>query len=380
MSKSTNLRFLMGVGGGLVVATMIGCAGEISRPPASQLSQGVNLLDVTDPNWGMSGAYVKGARVIYMETRVGPPRPEIYRKDAPDDPPNEMDMRFVDSQGRTFWVQRGGDTYVDPKWASEIANSLDPKLSKDERMQDWDMASEASQALSQMTVKIPAFKDHLFHFTAFAAHPTPMRDVEVLKNLETFQLKAPRPATVPQELIERDRAYGTADTWSWTQMYTAKYSGSTGCFAWICAARHSATIMYINPNVGYWQQAIYANNHGRGAYDSGMGSDCYSWNGGGWYQYGVHLNGGTASGATGSWDGQGGCQTAYNWDSGGYDHLCNDDAAYELWQGKGGGWTGWSNSGNGDNIDFQWYNGYYFACNCGSFGGCSGDWNTPSCP
>ena len=30
---------------------------------------------------------------------------------------------------------------------------------------------------------------------------------------------------------------------------------------------------------------------------------------------------------------QGGCQTAYNWDSGGYDHLCNDDTAYEVWQG-----------------------------------------------
>jgi hypothetical protein len=387
MLKSTNSRFLMGVGG-LVVAAMVGCAGEISRPPASQLQEGLNLLDTKDPNWGLNGAYVKGGRVIYMETRVGPPRPEIYRQDAPDDPANEMDMRFVDAKGRTFWAQRGGDTYVDPTWNDEIKHSIDPTLSKDERMQDWDMASEASQAM--MKANLPTFKDHMFHFAAFAAHPTPMRDVEAIKNLETFQVKAPRPATIPKEIVERDRAYGAYNDSTWTQMYTAKYSGSTGCFAWICVARHSATIMYVNPNVGYWQQAIYANNHGRGPYDSGMGYDCYSWNGGAWYQYGVLISGSTAGGADGNYDGQGGCQTAYNWDSGGTDHLCNDDAAYELWQGKGGGYTGWSWSGYYDNLDFAWNNGYTdssgwhpkynFACNCGSFYGCSGDWNTPSCP
>jgi len=285
-------------------------------------------------------------------------------------------MRFVDAKNRTFWVQRGGDSYIDATWGPEIMASVTPNLAKEERDQDWAMAEEAAAAIH---AKLPVlFKDHSFHFRAFAAHPNPMRDPGTLSKLAEFEAQAPRPAALPKELA--DRGYGTYDSWSWTQMYTAKYSGSTGCFAWVCAARHSATIMYVNPNVGYWQLAIYANNHGRGAYDSGMGFDCYSWNGGGWYQYGVHLSGSTAANATGNGDGQGGCQTAYNWDSGGYDHLCNDDAAYELWQGKGGGWTGWSYSGNGNNIDFKWYNGNYFACNCGSFGGCSGDWSTPSCP
>jgi hypothetical protein len=134
--------------------------------------------------------------------------------------------------------------------------------------------------------------------------------------------------------------------------------------------------MYVNPNVGYWQQAIYANNHGRGAYDSGMGYDCYSWNGGGWFQYGVHLSGSTASGATGNWDGAGGCQTAYNWDSGGWDHLCNDDAAYELWQAKSGS----SSTSQGDAISFTWTSNGHFACACQNNSGCDGDWSTPNCP
>jgi len=361
--------------GGLVVVAM-GCSSTGPRPPASNLQEGLTLLDAKDPTWGFNAAYVKQGRVIYVESRVGAPKPEIYRRSAPDDPANEMDIRFVDQKNLTFFVQRGGDSYIDPTWTEEIKNSLDPKLPQSERELDWAMAREAAQKFTQ--VAPASFKDHTFHLANFAAKPTPMENPELLARLAEFEQKAPRPTALPQHL--QDQGYGTYDSYSWTQMYTAKYSGSTGCFAWICAARHSATIMYVNPNVGYWQQAIYANNHGRGAYDSGMGYDCYSWNGGGWYQYGVHLSGSTAGSATGNWDGQGGCQTGYNWNSGGYDHLCNDDAAYELWQGKGGGWTGWSNSGPQDNIDFKWYNGYYFSCNCGSFGGCSGDWNSPSCP
>ena len=143
-----------------------------------------------------------------------------------------------------------------------------------------------------------------------------------------------------------------------------------------------------------WTFQVDANNHGRHATVSGMGYDCYSQ--GGWF-YNAWVTGATAGGADGNYDNQGGCQTSYSWNSGGFDHLCNDDAAYELWQAKTGsqatghGYNG-NGQGNGDSIGFQYYgsgwcrgsacgqNPAYFACNCGSFGGCGGDWNTPNCP
>lgn len=389
MSKSTHWRSL--AGGGLVVAacSLAACSSSSPRPGATELQNGLNLLDIRDATWGVNAAYLKAGRVIYIETRVGPLKPEIYRQDAPDEPSNEMDFRFVDSNNRTFFVQRGGDSYVDPAWSPEIAKSLSKDIPAADRAADYDLAQEAATAMG--TALPPAFKDHAFHMIAFARQPSPMKDAELQQHIQEFDLKSPRPAALPAAL--GDTGYQNYNSYSWTQIYTAKYSGSTGCFAWVCAASHSATVMYVNPNVGYWQLAISANNHGRAYNASGMGYDCYSWNGGGWFQYGVSLSGSTASTNTNSGDGQGGCQTAYNWNSGGYDHLCNDDAAYELWQTKNGNQGSNSVTGtSGGNLTFQYYgaghcdgdacgsNPASYACNCGSFNGCSGDWNTPICP
>ena len=145
---------------------------------------------------------------------------------------------------------------------------------------------------------------------------------------------------------------------------------------------------------------INACNHGTCPGGSGLSKDCAST--GGPFAYGVSVNGETQTGPSGSGDNTGGCQTAYSWNSGGYDHLCNDDAAYELWETKvGQAWTnhgspnvgpGDPNSVHGDAIGFQWYgpshcrgdacgqSPSYFACDCQTFNGCSGDWNTPNCP
>jgi hypothetical protein len=281
-----------------------------------------------------------------------------------------MDVRFVDAKNRTFFVQRGGDSYVDPTWARDIATSISRDITEAERAEDFAMAQEAAAAFGKIAT--PDFRAHKFLFTKFAAQPAPMRDPNLLAGLKEMAEKYPAPAVTESE-------YGRYDRVGWTQVYTKLYAGDTGCAAWICVARHSATIMYVNPNVGYWQIAIVANNHGRGPWDDGMSAQC--WSGGGSFNE-VHLSGSTAPGATGANDGYGGCQTPYDWNSGDYDHLCNDDAAYELWQGKRGN-TG-SNSvygTGGGNITFQYYNGgRYHACNCGSFNGCDNDWSQPSCP
>ena len=60
-------RSLVGSGLVLVGVLAVGCSTS-DRPPVSQLKQGLNLLDVRDPSWGMNAAFVKNDRVVYLKT------------------------------------------------------------------------------------------------------------------------------------------------------------------------------------------------------------------------------------------------------------------------------------------------------------------------
>jgi hypothetical protein len=377
---------LLGVGAGVLVAaysvsSLMGCSSSApttGHPPASQLNEGLNILDDRDPAVGFGAAYVKAGRVVYIESKVGPQKPEIYRRAWPDEPANEMDMRFVDQGNHTFYAQRGGDSWVDSTWNIQMTKDVDPTISLADRDLDYTLAQEGAKAL---VAALPAtFKDHAYHLNNFVAMTPPTRDPALMAKVQEFNAKAPQPA--------KEKAYGYYADSSWTQLYAAKYSKSVTMWS----GSHSAVAMYSNPNVGYWQYVIAACNHGTCPGASNINYDCYSWNGGGWFQYGVQQNGSTVTGVTGSGDGAGGCQTAYNWDSGGYDHLCNDDAAYELWEAKDGSQWTYQGFENGDAIGFQYYGSSWcaasfcgdspshFACDCQTFSGCDGDWNTPACP
>lgn len=357
------------LGGG--AAMLVGCSGSTPdyHPPASQLKDGVNLLDVKDPTWGTNAAYVQAGRVVYVETRVGPMKPEIYRQSAPGEPVNEMDMRVVDHNGYTFLIVRGGDRLIDPTWDAEIAktNALNKLVPKAERDLDWKLAQTAAKAIA---AALPAtFADHAFHLQHFGAQPTPAEDPFMLARQAEIA-KTPPPAI---------QGYAGYNSGGWSVFWTGKYSGDTGCVFWTCA-KHSATDMWScdwNGSSCSWVERIVANNHGRGPWDSGMGYDCASQ--GGWQYNGI--DGSTAGGATGGWDGQGGCQTGYSWSSNNYAHLCNDDAAYELWEAKVGPQsnTGFWVNGSSNPPASGWGSGYKdfgdFSCSYPS-----GDWNTPNCP
>jgi hypothetical protein len=101
-----------------------------------------------------------------------------------------------------------------------------------------------------------------------------------------------------------------------------------------------------------------------------MGYRCgsYGWTNGGWIT-GENLTNSTAV--------NGGCATPYNWMSGGYDHLCNSDSSYEMWQAKSGSYQ----TSQGDHYSFVWDNGgHNYACNCNNNNDCDGDWKYPGCP
>jgi hypothetical protein len=317
---------------------------------------------------------------VYVETRVGPLKPDVYRQSWPDDPPNEMDMRFVDQNGYTFYVMRGGDSLVDPTWAAEMSKTAaaNKLVSSADRNLDWTIAQQAAKAVS--TALPEGFQDHAFHLTAFAAQPTPADDPFMqAKMTRIMSTPLPNGQTPKEQVAYGNFTYGANYSW----LETDKYSAGTVCVFWVCAASHSATNMWDaewNGSSYTWVLAIVANDHGRAP--SQLNYDCYS--NGGWYSAGTTITGSTAGGADGANDGQGGCQSAYSWSSNNNAHLCNDDAAYQLWQAK----QGTMNTSLGGNVNFSW-RGAPSHCD-GSFCGpspstfsCnypSGDWNTPNCP
>jgi hypothetical protein len=400
-------QMLFGVGAGMLVAgysltTLVGCSdapAASSRPSAAQLKEGLNILQASDPSFGLSAAYLQKGRVVYLETRVGALMPEVYRNDAPTAPKNEMDLRVVDQDNHTVYAMRGGDSFVDPTWATDYTASRHlPPSAYANRATDWTLAKTAAGALA---AGAPAgFEDHVYHIAHFAAAPTPQDDPRMAERSQNIAMKPPGEADVLANKTAIDGTqYGTYTYGQWSVFDTEKYSKGLVCVCvfWgcACAASHSATEMwdyegyYTSPPTGGswepigWVVALSACNHGpcwnNTSVDPPMGYDCQTSSN--WY-YNTGFNGETTTNLTGAGDGTGGCQTAYNWDSGIGSHLCNDDAAYELFQS--------ANHPNYPNSSFAVYNQGSHCdgdlCgqspsnySCGYSGSLSGDWNTPNC-
>jgi len=374
-------QMVFGVGAGLLVAgysvtSLMGCstsAPTSSRPAASQLNEGLNILSATDPSFGVSAAYVKAGRVVYLETRVGQLKPEVYRNDSPDEPAYEMDVRAVDQNNATFFAQRGGDNFAEPSWHADVAQARAVGASQADRTLDWAAAQEGAAAFAKA---LPAsFADHAFHLTSFAMAKNPTTDPGLLAKLAAIQVAFPAPAATDQT------AYGSYSSSAWTQVYDEKYSMPLVCVFWTCAASHSATYTYVNPNAGAWSLAYNACNHGNCAGGSKMSADCYSWNGSSnVYTSGISESGESTSALTGANDGTGGCQSPYNWDSGVGSHLCNDDAAYELYQTVHGttAAAGFAITGQSSHCRGDLCGASPSSYSCGANND-SGDWNTPNC-
>jgi hypothetical protein len=347
----------------------VGCTSSAtSRPTIDELDEGLTLIDVSDPTWGMSAAFVKNGRVVYLEQRVGALKPQVYRDTTPDEPEREMDMRFVDQNGQPFFVQRGGDAYVDPSWEVDLNDAFKNPAPPEARAEDFALAREASAALIKKG--LPAdFGAFMHHAETFAARPTPSEDPLLQGRIDAIE--AARPETAYWDW------YG-GEAWWWLQgdLYDKKV-----CYVWVCVARHSGVAMYAYN--GAYNLVVNACNHGSCPGSSSLTYRCSS-NSGVWRQWvsltGEH-NGGGGVGA--------GCRTPYSWDSGGYNHLCNDDSAYELWQiknGSQGDGNQYNQNGNmysfvytgaGTGGDGSWVN---YACNCQNNNNCNNDWSRPICP
>jgi len=306
----------------------------------------------------MEAAYVEGDRAIYVETRVGSTKPEVYRQAFPSDPANEMDVLMLNTEGSVLYAVRGGDEYIDSSWVDRIGEATAGEDDPVQRADDFRLAQRAAIALG--AVLPVGFADHAFHMASLGKMIPAVDDPDM--QMRAYKIDQAR----------ADVGYSAYNPGGSFYLETDLYHASTGCFAWICTAKHSGTVMWVYKTS--WVQAQMACNHGR--CPGNLNYKCYS--AGGWYSSGG-VNGETNVNSTSV---SGGCSTSYNWNSGGHDHLCNDDAAYELWQAKGN--LGLNGSGRprttyGDNTTFSWNNTGEFNCDCNATG-CDNDWNSPNCP
>ena len=312
-------------------------------PQVSDLQQGVNILDA-QAGRGVVAAYREGDNVVYLETRIGKLKPAVYRQEDPNEPANEVDMMIVDKHGIPFYVQRGGDEYVDPTWNAKIAIAKSTKLAADEdRNADFALAQKLGQQFER--VADPSLADSTFHIHNMGAQPTPLQDPGLIAAAAKIQ-QTPLPSS--------DQAYWNGAGWWYPlgRLYSK-------CI-FLCAAHHSAVSNWQWPNGGSAYQIVenYC-NHGTCAGSMSWECDHYSdW------RYNPSSTG-EYSGSTGTVSG--GCVTGYDWWGGYNTHLCNDDSAYELMEIK----EGTTSTSWGDSYSFNWGN---YSCYVGR-----GKWASPGC-
>ncbi len=312
-------------------------------PKASDLQQGVTILDA-DAARGVVAAYREGDDVVYVETRIGALKPAVYRED-PSEPANEVDMMIVDKHGIPFYVQRGGDEYVDPSWNQKIAIAKSTVLPADEdRNKDFHLAQKLGLAFPAAADASLAMSTYHIHMVGL--QQTPDEDPGLVAAAAKIRA-TPLPTGA-------DQAYWNGAGWWYPlgRLYSK-------CL-FLCAGHHSAVSNWQYPNGGSGYQIVenYC-NHGTCAGSMSWECDHYSdW------RYNPSTTGETYSGTNAS---TGGCVTKYDWWGGGNTHLCNDDSAYELMQIK----EGTTSTSYGDNYWFNWGN---YSCYVGR-----GKWASPGC-
>ncbi|MBV8758382.1 MAG: hypothetical protein JO257_13940 [Deltaproteobacteria bacterium] len=319
-------------------------------PKVSELQQGINILDA-DAARGMVAAYREGDDVVYVETRIGALKPAIYRED-PNEPANEVDMMIVDKNGIPFYMQRGGDQYVDSTWANKIELGKHAKLPANwDRNHDFALAQKLGLAIDK--VAEPSMAMSTYHIHNVGMQLTPDKDPGLVAAMAKIK-STPLPTTGV------DQAYWSGGGWWYPlgRLYSK-------CVA-LCAGHHSSVANWEQANgTNYFQTVEIYCNHGTCAQASGISWECdhYSqWNNNP-YQTG-ELGSSTSAN-------NGGCYTSYNWWGGNNTHLCNDDSAYELFEIKEGKWQ----TSHGDNYYFYWNNGNgEFSCSQGH-----GRWASPGC-
>ena len=140
-------------------------------------------------------------------------------------------MRFVDETGKTFFVQRGGDQFVDPTWNDDINMSLKnpaPDRAAHPRLRDGARgrrAVRARRAARARAVLVPR--------AVYAARPAPAERSG--DDQEGGRHRGVRPT---------DTGYATAAFGGSWWFEGDLYDKNTSCVFWYCPAKHSSVALW----------------------------------------------------------------------------------------------------------------------------------------
>lgn len=333
---SSKLWSLAGVAMMAAVPAMVGCAAETGTSPVpstESVPEGLTVLPSTDDTH-LNIAYRQQNTTIFLQANRGHLAPAPYQPKE-GAPVYEVDARFVADNGRTFYLRRGGDEFVDPTWAEDFARDQATPMPSISNEKLFAMAQEAAELLdAKVAEQLEAPK--------VALH------AQELDALRSFGKTAVTQFAVNKEMLVAHRAkvnevvkeipYGSGGGdvnnvyLGANYYYIAVHRKSIYLFG-----EHSAT-QTNSWNGSAWLVQVDMCNHGECA--GGMGRKCL-------LQYYERTN---VPNYYGGFELQT-CKTGYDAFSGGGGHNCHDDSRLQLSNFHHGNWNGgynqWCNGGGG---------------------------------
>jgi hypothetical protein len=103
------------------------------------LDEGITVLHAGDG--ALTVAYLRDDTPVYLEAVRGARSPRVYEGDVT----HEVDARLRTADGHVIWLQRAGDSFIDPSWSTEH----DAQVSSDSNELLFDLAAEATAVLDR---------------------------------------------------------------------------------------------------------------------------------------------------------------------------------------------------------------------------------------
>jgi len=312
--------------GGLLIATALGAgclAREQTQDKGATLPQGLTVLERTATS--LSVAFREKNATIFMQAKRGRPTAERYQKD-PKSPKYEVDARFMDANGFVFYIQQGGDGWLDPKWGEDLQRQIaveKPLVGSNEVL--FRLATDASKTLradlaGQVGEGAVAELAPVVDSIVVSASTMHVRYREQFAIQEKAQLAKGLPAMPRLEHAAEEITYGTPgpDESHWQLQTAATYSialhsDSLDGIPGYAGGYHSATARSAwSGGAIFWTHATC--NHGRCATEMTKRSESAPKAFAAGELYALH------------------CSGEYKWDSDGGDrgHNCHDDSRIQM--------------------------------------------------
>ncbi len=306
--------------GGLVVGLFVaagGCAASSSvddeAAQTAARSDGLTVVEADEAAGKLVAIYRSGGREITFDLRLGPPMETPPVEADPELPSMQIDGRVLDGAGQPFYLQMGGDLFLDPSWHMPKVENVDAAG----RLQDVALAREAEAAFRSLSV--PASLDELrkgaIQIARSMEHVADKPDV-VVPNVpgEGGDVLAPKGVNLYG---------GTSSTAYWDYQIWKK-----GVTISLGLADHSAVrLRGWNSSKSFLFAAVSC-NHGACAGASSMSVKCTM--SGYRSDDGTHTRWFYSDTSTSTSTRSGGCQTTYMWNSGPSGHNCNDDSDIQI--------------------------------------------------